>query len=104
MPLGTAIFSRGASSEIAADVDDVIQHLQLKQIKVTSRRIQKWGEEVWFDNGYKIFVCNPDIEIPTFEASTLFIGDDLSADQVLHIMSQHQKTLVDVHLWSADKV
>lgn len=104
MPLGTAIFTRQGHADIAKEVDEVIRCLKERQINMTHRRKQKWGEEVWFDNDYKIFVCNPDIDIPTFKATTLFIGADLSADQVLRIMSQHQNTTVDVHLWTADKV
>lgn len=101
---GTAIFTRQGLPELEAEIETTIQQLAQRQLIVKRRRTHKWGYEVLFETGYSVYVCNPNIAIPTLEANTLFIGDTLSVDQVLRIMSQHSGKISEVHLYKTEKV
>lgn len=104
LPLGTGIFVREAMPEVEKDIADVVSKLSSQGIEVSYRRTHKWGMEVGFGNGYRVYICNPDIAIPTLEISTAFVGEDLSADQVLRITTQHSNTLIEIHLYESKKV
>ena len=61
---GLGIFVLHTKEKMAADLDDMIRELGQSNINLGRRKEYKWGFEVSLDTGYKIFLCDPRIEIP----------------------------------------
>lgn len=99
---GSAIFAYRDKEEMAADVDTIVQDLGQRDIKLSRRKQHKWGYELYFDNDYTIFLCDPRIEIPKLPVSMLLIGEELNADQTIQILLKHEGQITEVHLYTKE--
>jgi len=98
------IFVRQAELDGESIADEIVEELSTKWECTIDRRVHKWGQELTAPNGYRIYVCDPDVAIPNIKISQLFIGDNLSVDQVLQIMSKFSGQIAEVHLYETKEI
>lgn len=101
---GLGIFVLHTKEEMAADLDDMIQELGQRDVNLGRRKEYKWGFEVSLDTGYKIFLCDPRIEIPELPISTVFIDEHMNADLTIQTLLKHEGQIAEVHLWIEEPV
>lgn len=99
LPWGLALFIIKTREEMQEEVDAFTTELRNKGVQTIECYEYFWGVELECDTGFRVFICNPAIEILTFDASTLMIDERLSADQVLSILSKHSGRVSEVHLY-----
>ena len=98
------VFVRQSELDGESVADAIVKELSTKWKCTIDRRAHKWGQELTAPNGYRIYVCDPDVAIPNIKISQLFIGDNLSVDQVLQIMSKFSGQIAEVHLYETKEI
>lgn len=102
---GLAVFVYETKEEMQSDIAEAATDLAARgSIHPHRRKEHKWGYEVEFDTGYKIFFCDPRIEIPHLPVHLVFIDHRMTADQTIKVLREHDGHLTEVFLYTEDEV